>query len=312
MPDVTCVGVLVADVIVHPVDAWPEQGRLGLVEGIALRSGGLAHTTSVTLAKLGVPTATVGRVGADPFGTFLIEALREHGIESHVRRDETATTSTTVVLVTSGGERSFLHLVGANAKVGSDDVPGALLSTSKVLHLGGYFILPGLDGGPAATLLRRARDAHCTTTLDVAWDATGRWMTLLAPCLPHLDVLFGNVDELGACAGEREPARIAAALRGRGAGVVAVKMGEHGAYVDADSWRGHVPAFAVPAVDTTGAGDAFCGGFLAGLLAGWDLHRVTRFANAVGAMCVTAVGGATGIAGMAETLQFIERTPVRR
>lgn len=312
MPDVTCVGVLVADVIVHPVDAWPEQGRLGLVDGIALRSGGLAHTTSVTLAKLGVPTATVGRVGADPFGSFLIEVLLEHGVESHVRRDDTTTTSTTVVLVASSGERSFLHLVGANARLGSDDVSEALLRSSKVLHLGGYFILPGLDGAPAATLLARARDAECTTSLDVAWDAKGRWMTLLAPCLPHLDVLFGNVDELGECAGEREPARIAASLRGRGAKVVAVKMGEHGAYVDAGGWRGQVPAFAVSAVDTTGAGDAFCGGFLAGLLAGWDLHQVTRFANAVGAMCVTAVGGATGIGSMAETLSFMERTPARR
>jgi len=311
MPHVTCVGVLVADVIVHAVDAWPEQGRLELVDGIELRSGGLAHTTSVTLAKLGVSTATVGRVGADPFGMFLIEVLREHGVEIHVRRDDTASTSATVVAVTSNGERSFLHLVGANARLGPDDVPEALLRSSKAVHLGGYFILPGLDGAPAAMVLQRARAAGCTTSLDVAWDAKGRWMTLLAPCLPHLDVLFGNVDELGHCAGEREPARIAASLRRRGVKVVAVKMGEHGAYVDGPEWRGHVPAFAVTAVDTTGAGDAFCGGFLAGMLAEWDLQRVTRFANAVGAMCVTAVGGATGIRSMAETLRFMETTPTR-
>ncbi len=64
MPDVTCVGVLVADVIVRPVEAWPERGRLVRVESIEVHSGGLAHTTGVILAKLGVPTAVVGRAKA--------------------------------------------------------------------------------------------------------------------------------------------------------------------------------------------------------------------------------------------------------
>lgn len=309
MPDVTCAGVLVADVIVRSVDRWPERGQLQLVEGIEVHSGGPAHTTAVSLARLGVPTAVVGRVGADPFGAFLIGILQEHGIETHVRQDGESNTSMTVVAVSSGGERSFLHLVGANGRLIPDDVNDALLERTQILHLGGYFLMPSLDGEPAAQLLQRARAAGCRTSLDVAWDARGRWMSVLAPCLPTLDLLFGNRDELAHITGRDTAPAIAAELRGRGVGLVAVKLGERGAYVEGEDWRGHVPAFAVAAADTTGAGDAFCAGFLTGFLEGWDLERTTRFANAVGAMCVTAVGGVAGVRSREETLAFIRQTP---
>lgn len=282
-----------------------------LVKGIELHSGGLAHTTGVTLAKLGVPTAVVGRVGADRLGTFLIDVLREHGIEAHVQREDGTSTSATVVVVAGNGERSFLHVPGANAHLAPHDTPDTLLAHSRIVHLGGYFLLPGLDGAPAAALLQRAKALGCRTSLDMAWDVHGRWMSTLAPCLLHLDVLFGNRDELARVTGSSDPARIAAVLRESGVGIVAVKLGEEGAYVDDGNWRGRVPAFSVDVVDTTGAGDAFCGGFLAGYLAGWDVARTTRFANAVGAMCVTAMGGSTGIRSMAETLRFADTTPLR-
>lgn len=312
MPDVTCVGVLVADVIVQPVDAWPERGRLVLVDGIEVHTGGLAHTTGITLAKLGISTAVVGRVGADLFGAFLVDALVKNGIDARVRQDDGASTSATVVTVATTGERSFLHLVGANAHLTPEDVPDDLLASSRVLHVGGYFILPGMDGQPAAGLLQCARAAGCRTSLDVAWDARGRWMTLLAPCLPHLDFLFGNQDELANVTGIRDPARIAGLLRERGVGVVVVKIGADGTYVHGSEWRGQVPAFAVEVIDTTGAGDAFCGGFLAGYLSGWGLERTTRFANAVGGLCVMAVGGTSGIRSMAETLRFVETARLRQ
>ncbi len=311
MPDVTCVGVLVADVIVRPVDRWPDPGGLVPVDRIELHSGGLAHTTGVALARLGIPTAVVGRVGADRLGDFLVDVLRDHGIEVHVRRDTGTSTSATVVAVASSGDRSFLHMPGANAHLVPEDVPEALLARSRIVHLGGYFLLPGLDGDPAAALLQRARALGCRTSLDTAWDARGRWMSALQPCLPHVDVLFGNRDELARVTGRADPAAMAAALRTLGVGTVAIKLGEEGAYVDDGTWRGRVPAFAVEAVDTTGAGDAFCAGFLAGYLAGWGAAQTTRFANAVGAMCVTAMGGSTGVGSMAEVQRFADTTPLR-
>src|SRR5258708_13237704 len=97
MPDATCAGVLVADVIVGGVDKWPESGRLSLVGSIALRSGGLAHTTAVTLAKLGLQTAVVGRVGTDVFGDYLVQVLVDHAVPPPVLPDPTTPPSSTVV-----------------------------------------------------------------------------------------------------------------------------------------------------------------------------------------------------------------------
>jgi len=311
MPDVTCMGIVVADIIVRPVDAWPQRGRLALEESIVLRSGGLAHTTGIVLAKLGVDTAVVARVGSDLFGDFLVQILADHGVRPHVVREPRVPTSTSVVAVSSGGERSFMHMIGANGRLIPEDISDDLLRATRIFHLGGCFVLPALDGEPAAGLLRRAQEQGCRTSMDLAWDPSGRWMSVLEPCLPHLDFLFGNQDELGHVTGRRDPAEMAGMLRERGVAAVAVKLGDAGAFVDAAGWHGRVPAYAVEVVDTTGAGDAFCGGFLAAVLAGWEMERATRFANAVGALCVTAVGGTAGVRSREETLRFMESGAIR-
>src|SRR3989304_2267370 len=98
-----------------------------------------------------------GRVGGDPLGTYLADGLRTHGVEGHLRQDAESRTAATVVTVTSGGERSFLHLLGAHGRLVAQDVPDELLARSRVLHLGGFFILPALAGPPAAALFRRGR-----------------------------------------------------------------------------------------------------------------------------------------------------------
>src|SRR3989441_1438504 len=157
MPDVTCMGILVADVIVRPLDEWPERGRLALVDSIDLKSGGLAHTTGIALAKLGVDTAVVGRVGTDPFGDFLVRALEDHGVTPHVLRDPEAPTSTTVAAVASGGERSFIHLIGANGRLTPLDNSYYFLHPTRIFYLGGCFVLPRIDGAPAAGLLPPGR-----------------------------------------------------------------------------------------------------------------------------------------------------------
>src|SRR5438309_1990169 len=170
-------GIVVADIIVRPVDAWPQRGRLALEESIVLRSGGLAHTTGIVLAKLGVDTAVVARVGADLFGDFLVQILADHGVQPHVVREPQAPTSTTVVAVSSGGERSFMHLIGANGRLIPQDISNELLRATKIFHLGGCFVLPALDGEPAAGLLRGAQEQGSRTRMDLAWDPPGRWVS---------------------------------------------------------------------------------------------------------------------------------------
>jgi sugar/nucleoside kinase (ribokinase family) len=293
--DVTCLGILVADVIARPVDAVPEPGSLALLGEIALRGGGCALNSGTALARLGVEVACAGKVGRDPFGDFLLGLLDERGIDrSLVVQTDDAPTSASIALVDSAGERTFLHVPGANGTLELADLDLDRVLAARALHVAGALVMPALDGAQTAELLAAARARGVATSLDTVWDASGGWERLL-PSLPLLDLLCVSGAEAAALSGEREPRRAAAWARERGVGAVAVKLGPDGCWVDGDGFRGHVPPVQVEAVDSTGAGDAFAAGMIYASLQGWPLERAAAFANAVGAAATTAVGAAEGL-----------------
>ncbi|HXV58212.1 MAG TPA: sugar kinase [Gaiellaceae bacterium] len=293
--DVVCLGILVADVIVRPVDELPATGSLGLVEAVSLRGGGCAVNTASALARLGVDAGVAGKVGDDALGAFLVELLDERGVDRRgVLVDPSAPTAATVALVDSAGERTFLHAPGANATLRESELDRGLLCSGRILHLAGALVLEELDGEPAAGLLAEARERGIVTCLDTVWDATGRWERVL-PALPHVDLLAPSLAEGRAITGEEDAAAVAARLRGLGAREVVLKRGADGCYVSGEEWEGALPALEVEAVDGTGAGDAFVAGLLYGRLAGWPLERAARLANAVGALATTAVGAVEGV-----------------
>lgn len=297
--DVVCVGILVADVVARPVEALPQSGSLERIDAVELHTGGCAINTATALTRLGASTAVVGKVGRDAFGRFLVEALDERGVASAgVVTDETAPTSATVALVSADGERTFLHVPGANATLHADELDPAFVLSARCLHIGGALVLDALDGEPCAALLAEARRRGLLTSVDTVWDATGRWDRIL-PSLTHTDVFMASLAEATAITGEPDPAAAAAWLQRAGARHVVVKLGADGCYV---TGAGHVPPVAVTAVDSTGAGDAFAAGLLYGLLEGWPLERSARLANAAGALATTAVGASAGVGSLDETL----------
>ena len=311
MPEVVCLGILVADVWGKPVDEWPQRGRLSLVDEIGIGIGGCAANTGISLRKLGGDVAVMGKVGADGFGDFVVETLRSHGVDAAgVLRDSTVGTSATMIPVDSAGERTFIHYIGANSRVRPDELDMGLIKSAQVFHFAGALVMPGFDGEPAASVLKAAKEAGVTTTLDTVWDATGRWLELVAPLFPYTDMFLPSLAEAGEITGHTEPADVAAALLDMGVGTVALKMGEQGAFVRRGDETLAVPIYPVTALDGTGSGDAFVAGFLKGTLLGWDLERTTRFANGVGALCTTALGTTAGVRDFAGTLAFLrEREP---
>lgn len=310
---IVCLGILVADVVGRPVRAIPAPGRLALVDEISLHTGGCAVNAATALARLGLPVEVIGKVGDDPLGDFVLHALAQHGIGSRgVLRDADAGTSATMVLVEPDGERRFVHYLGANARLRLADVDLELVRSAAILHVGGALVLPAIDGQPTADLLSLARASGVVTFLDTVWDDTGRWMELLQPCLPLVDYFVPSLAEAQAMTGLDDPLAAASALIAAGVGTVALKLDMQGCLVMAADGRWfRQPAFQVDALDATGAGDAFAAGFMAGVYLGWPLEQTARFANAVGALCVTGVGASGGTASMAETLAFIDRTPLR-
>jgi sugar/nucleoside kinase (ribokinase family) len=310
---IVCLGILVADVVGHPLQTAPDSGRLVLVDEMALHTGGCALNAATGLARLGLPVEVIGRVGTDPFGDFLLWAMSERGIGTRgVSRDPEIGTSATMVMVAPDGERRFVHYIGANARLRPDEVDVALLTGASILHVAGALVLPGLDGRPMAALLQTARSAGVITFLDTVWDDTGRWMNLLGPSLPYTDYFVPSLAEAQALTGLNDPDDVARALLDRGVDTVGLKMGSAGCLVVSGTGeRLRLPAFDVPVIDSTGAGDAFAAGFMAGVWLGWSLEQTARLANAVGALCVTGTGASGNMCSLPETLAFIDSAKLR-
>lgn len=301
MADVTCLGILVVDVLAWPVDAMPQRGSLALIDGVTARPGGCALNTATTLARFGLDVTVAGVVGVDPFGDHLLETITKQALTSQILRSQEHPTSTSVVLVASDGERTFLHSPGANASLTEGTFDIDTLASARALHLGGCLLMPGLDGEPAARLLTALRARGMHISVDSAFDAAGRWHRFV-PLLPHANLATVGWAEGCAITGEREPDRIADALHKHGCPEVAVKMGPEGSYVSGAAYRGHHAALRVTTVDETGTGDAFTAGLLYGRLAGWPLEDAARLATAAGALAATAIGAVGGVTGLSDAI----------
>jgi sugar/nucleoside kinase (ribokinase family) len=304
--EVVSVGIVVADCVARPVLKPPQSGRLELVDSLGLYSGGSAASTGYGLARFGIKTAVVGRVGFDGFGDFLVGEARRHGTDSSLLiRDASAETSASLVIVDGEGERSFIHAVGANANLVPSDVPLSILKArgARILHVAGTFALPsmdGTDGAPTRDLFERAQKLGFTTSLDCVWDARGRWAEIVGPILPFTDIFCPSIHEARAIAALPEtasPLEIAEKLFVMGLRkIAALKMGPEGSFVMTCDGETHfVGILDVPSIDGTGSGDAFIAGFLAGQVRGKSVIESQKLGNAAGAMCVSSLGAMPGI-----------------
>ena len=301
---VYCAGNICLDILVRPVESMPPWGTTTWVDSIAQYLGGNGAITAFALGKLGAPVRLAGAVGDDAFGDYVMARLASAGVDlAHVRVTPGVQTATTVGLINPGSERLFLHVLGSSELVEPDQVqfdPGF-----SYFHLGSLFHLPKMRHAGVA-LLGRARAAGLFTSVDTMWDTAGRWMQDFAPLCPLIDCLFVNQDEASMLAGSADPAHVGSFFRSRGTGMVVLKMAAAGCAVFAPGEEFQVPAFPVEAIDSTGAGDSFCGGFLAALRHGYSLREAARFANAVGACSISRLGATEGVLGFEETLAWME------
>ncbi len=300
-----CLGNVLVDMLVKPVDRFPPPGGLLPVNHIEMAMGGCASNTAIALSRLGVATSFWGKLGRDTFGGYALKELKKDRVDvRQVKSDPSVSTSATLVLVDSKGQRSFLHSMAANDHIRFQDVSLRLLPALDHLHIGGYFLFPALDGKPMAQILKTARKWGVTTSLDTAWDLRGRWMKALKPCLPYLDYFMPSEREVEMLLPRFGPGQYRKAAREflkLGCRTVVIKRGEKGSYLL--NWDGdeiHVPAFRSRVVDTTGAGDCFCAGFIKGLSLGWNLRDCMKLGNSAGAFAVRALGATAGIKNFAQ------------
>lgn len=309
MKRIACIGSVTTDILVKPADAIPAPGVLQSVETVQMHVGGCAANAAMDLARLGIPAELLCLTGNDNFGEFVKTSCRKAGVgvEGIQSRDGIPTTGS-VVCISSAGERSFLYCDGSTAAFCETDVNEAVLQASDIVFVAGAMLLNSFDGEPCARLMQRMRAAGKFTVMDTAWDSSNTWLPKIDAVLPHLDLFMPSYDEAVKLSGEIETDRIADFFFDKGVGSVIIKLGSRGAYIcETRDSRYTLPTYSgVKPVDTTGAGDSFCAGFLAGLSMGWGYRNSGKLANAVGTHCIMAIGATGAIGSVEKMLQFMK------
>jgi sugar/nucleoside kinase (ribokinase family) len=311
-PEVLCAGIIVADHVCTPIPHLPVAGELVMAERMLLTIGGCAANTAVDLAKMGVRTAVVGRVGGDVFGRVVADLLRTSGVDiSALRVSPGADTSQTLIVNVAGQDRRFIHTFGANSDFSAADIPLDHATRCRILYLGGYLLMPQVHPKELAEVFAAVRRAGGQTVLDVVTPGPAEYLARLEPLLPHVDVFLPNNQEAELITGERDPLLQAELFHRLGAGTAVVTLGGDGAVLVNDRLRLRAGVYPVTFVDGSGGGDAFDAGYIYGLLHQLDAADCLRVASALGASCVRAIGTTPGVFTHAECEAFMAEQALR-
>ena len=303
---VVCLGAHIVDILGRPVtDIPPGQGRR-VLEEIRITAAGTAAGTAVDLAKLGADVVSMGPIGRDRLGDFLIGVLGEYGIETrYLTRKAEAATPATMLPIRPNGERPALHAPGAMTALTGDDVDLDAIAAADVLHVGGPDVLGRFTTCARPGVLRHARDSGVLVTMDLLSVGDGRTLERLAPALAHTRYFLPNDDQLRTITGRDDLARAAADVLALGVECVAVTRGADGSLLVTADGAIEVPALDVPIVDTTGCGDAYSAGLITGLLRGDPPREAARLATAAAAQVAGGLGSDAGIVDLPSTEAFL-------
>ena len=270
--------------LVFQLEALPRPGETVLCPGYALAAGGKGANQAAAAARAGAAVRLVGHLGADDFGRFARDALVAAGVDDGGIALSAKATGIAMIAVDRRAENQIMVASGANLDTDASQIDDAELAS-------GVTVLCQNEIRPEATfaLLERARARGARTVLNLAPAASvpGR-------VLDALDLLVVNEIEAGAAAGGRgDPADLARELAGRHALTCVVTLGARGALAIGPAGGHRVPALAVEAVDTTGAGDAFAGVLAAALDRGLALPEALRHASVAAGLACTRLGAQT-------------------
>lgn len=304
--DVVVIGNIVSDFLAGNVPEKFKWGEHIVVENpISLNLGGNGGIFSIVASRLGLRTGINSIVGNDVFGGILLEKFIEYGINiQSIKIAKDLKTSATLGIATKNGERTLYHYIGASQNFNKNCLDFNLISKSKLVHLCAYYVMPKLEGEPTIEIFKRCKKNGKIVSFDIVSDPKNKWE--IEDILKYVNIFLPNEDEAFNITKEEKPEKMAQSLLDMGISIAIITMGSNGCFgVDKDS-AVRIPAFKINAVDSTGAGDCFAAGFAYATLQPWELEKKLKFANAVGAISVTKVGGVTSAPTLNEVNNFMK------
>jgi sugar/nucleoside kinase (ribokinase family) len=303
---VVSLGIHILDVLGRPVTAVPPGQNLALLEEIRVTVAGTAAGTSVDMAKLGMQVTAMGAIGQDEIGHMVISTMQRYGIDTRgLVRKPGVQTSATMLPIRPNGERPALHVIGANAEFTLDDVNWDAIAEAQFLHVGGTSLMAKFDGRPATEVVKFAKSRGLTVSWDFIGVPKDDLEAMITPALPYIDYFAPNIEEARMITGLDDRHAMQQRLFELGAKTVIFKMGHEGSAIATPDGELRVPAYKVKVVDTTGCGDAWCGGFITGLAHGWPVERAARLGSACGSLVASGLGSDAGIVDLESTLAFM-------
>lgn len=296
--DVFCVGAAITDVLLQPVsreifdvDSYP-------IEQIGMTIGGDAINEATIISRLGHSVSLVAMVGDDAPGAFIQRAAEREGIDSsRLKVRDDVDTSINVGLVCDDGERTFVtNRNGSLWRTTVQDLNLDGLEDARLLSFASFFNNPLVTGSAMVEVFKRAKAAGLIICADMINPRLGETLVDIQEALSYVDYFFPNRSEAELLTGKTELSEIADVFLNCGVKNVIIKNGSHGCYVknaeksfEVGAVKGH------RAIDTTGAGDNFCAGFITAILDGLDIEGCAKFANTTANLSTRAIGATTGV-----------------
>jgi 5-dehydro-2-deoxygluconokinase len=298
------------------VDLYPEQINASLreVRTFAKFLGGSAANVTVAAARYGHRSAIITRTGADPFGAFLHDALRGFGVDDRfvtpVPGLPTPITFCEIFPPDDFPLYFYRFPKAPDLEIAESELDLDAIRGAQIFWVTGT----GLCQEPSrsatlAALRERARRGITVFDLDyrpMFWSSREEARSFYREALPHATVAVGNLDECETAVGQRDPQRAVAALHDAGVELAVIKQGPLGVLASRWGEQVQVPPVPVDVVNGLGAGDAFGGALCHGLLAGWDLADIMRFANAAGALVASRLSCADAMPTESEVRRLLQ------
>lgn len=283
---IVCYGDIIDDIVVAP--RGPIRLDTDTASVIRMRPGGSAANTAAWIGSLGAPVALVGVVGR---GDAIRHGAALPGVEAHLREHSVLQTGRIVVIVQQE-RRDMLTDRGANVELGPDDVSDSLLQRTRLLHFTGHSLLNNAGYAGVRTLIDRCRDAGVLVSVSPgsAGFMEDFGIEQARRAFAGADIVFAGLEDGMLLSGESEPDEIVAALNLQFQ-IAVLTRGDRGATIGE---RGNIFSLQIeprPVVDPTGAGDAFCAGFLESWTRTWNIREAAAAGIELGADAVGVLGG---------------------
>lgn len=312
MYDVTVIGPAVMDILADPFDLEALQQGKRDIDQIKMSFGGDALNESAVLTRLGKKVQLISKVGLDEAGRSVRGYMRKNGISTDdLMLEEGTNTSINIALVAADGSRKFLmdpH--SSQRRLGLEDVLPRIDEAADIVCFASMFISPLFTVDKLKVLFARIKESGRMLIVDVTRPKNGETLDSLRELLPYIDIIVPNDEEIFLLTGEKDPEKNVRTLVEAGVGTAVVKIGGEGCLVGTKEGVIHVPAVpGIHCIDTTGAGDSFAAGLIAGLCEGRDIADCARIGCAAASCSIEQIGATDGVRNreqVAERYRMIE------